>query len=262
MRAQFGLTGKQSSYHLNLQPNIEPPVTITVPGNHGTLGENRDGGVSPLIDKYWWSSQINNLSNSADPTHLAIYLTNDAYLYLNDNPSHCCVIGFHGTGNHGSTGSNGNPPVQTFVWATWMQPSAYTSPNGGGDWALQDIDTLSHEINEWANDPFVDNTVAPWSSYSAPDYGCSNLLETGDPVSGIGFAMGTNTYAQGPNPDGTQSADGYYHPQDETFLPWFMQLAPNLISEPTQHSSTNVGRYTFLGDLAPYPGARQPANGC
>jgi hypothetical protein len=62
---------------------------------------------------------------------------------------------------------------------------------------------------------------------TAPQYGCSNPLETGDPVVAIGFAMGTNIYFQGPNPDGTQTADGYYHPEDEVFLPWFMRLAPN-----------------------------------
>ena len=50
----------------------------------------------------------------------------------------------------------------------------------------------------------------------------------------IGFAMGTNIYFQGPNPDGTQTADGNYHPEDEVYLPWFMRLSPNSVSEPTQ----------------------------
>jgi hypothetical protein len=74
--------------------------------------------------------------------------------------------------------------------------------------------------------------------------------------------MGTNIYFQGPNPDGTQGADGYYHPEDEVFLPWFMRLAPNNISEPTQNPSTNIGRYSFMGDLNQFPGFRQPATGC
>ena len=104
--------------------------------------------------------------------------------------------------------------------------------------------------------------MEPWSAVTAPSYGCSNLLEIGDPLVAIGFAMGTNIYFQGPNPDGSQTADGYYHPQDETFLPWFMRLAPNNISEPTQSPSTNVGRYTFMGDLNQFPGFQQPATGC
>jgi hypothetical protein len=65
--------------------------------------------------------------------------------------------------------------------------------------------------------------------------------------------MGTSIYFQGPNPGGSQSADGYYHPEDEVFLPWFMRLAPNNISEPTQSPSPNVGRYTLMGDLNLFP---------
>jgi len=53
-----------------------------------------------------------------------------------------------------------------------------------------------------------------------------------------------------------------YHPEDEVFLPWFMRLAPNTVSEPTQSPSTNIGRYTFMGDLNPFPGFRQPSTGC
>jgi hypothetical protein len=127
---------------------------------------------------------------------------------------------------------------------------------------VQDIHPLSHELSEWADDPFVNNLVQPWLTPTAPQYGCSGLLETGDPVVGIGVAKGTNSFEQGPNPNGTQSADGYYHPEDEVFLPWFMRLAPNTVSEPTQTTSTNIGRYTFMGDLNPFPGFRLPATGC
>ncbi|HZX41558.1 MAG TPA: hypothetical protein VFE93_06940, partial [Myxococcaceae bacterium] len=160
------------------------------------------------------------------------------------------------------TGSNGNAKVITFAWASYISPGIYARPNGGVAWALQDIHATSHEIAEWADDPFVNNTVEPWLTPTAPQYGCTGVLETGDPVVGIGFAMGTNNYLQGPNPDGSHSADGYYHPEDEALLPWFMRTAPNTVSEPTQSPSANVGRYTFMGDLNPFPGFRQPATGC
>jgi hypothetical protein len=94
------------------------------------------------------------------------------------------------------------------------------------------------------------------------DAGCTGVLETGDPVVGIGFTVGTNTFRQGPTPVGTQVADGAFHPEDEVFLPWFMRTAPNTISQPTQSRSTNIGRYTLMGDLNPFPGFRQPATGC
>ena len=265
MRAQFNQTGK-SNYHLILHPNVLPAVTIDVPSNQGVLLQSGRGVIFADISISWWSAQIQNLESTADATHLPIYLTNNVLLHIGSNVLNCCVIGFHGTraaglGN-GSTNSNGNAVVQTFAWASWVQPGIYSRPNGGTDWALQDIHALSHEIAEWADDPFVNNTVEPWVTPTAPQYGCTGVLETGDPVVAIGFAMGTNTFEQGPNPNGTQSADGYYHPEDEAYLPWFMRTSPNTISEPTQTTSANVGRYTLMGSLNPFPGFKAPATGC
>jgi hypothetical protein len=262
MRAQFNMTGS-SPYHLELNPVTHAAITIVVPRGRGTLLQSGRGVVFAAVNVQWWAARIQNLTSSlgyVDPTHLPLFLTNDVLLFFGTDPLNCCVIGFHGAG--ASTNGNGNQPVQTYAWASWISPGIYARPNGGTDWAVQDISVLSHEIAEWADDPFVNNFVEPWLTPTAPQYGCTNVLETGDPVVGIGFAIGTNTFEQGPNPDGTQSADGYYHPEDEVFLPWFLRLAPNLVSEPTQSSSANIGRYTFMGDLNPFPGFRQPATGC
>jgi hypothetical protein len=265
MRAQFNKTGS-SNYHLNLHPNVLPALTINVPNNQGVLLQSGRGVIFADINISWWAAQIQSLETTADPTHLPIYLTNNVLLHIGKDIFNCCVIGFHGTRatglGGGSNNSNGNAKVQTFAWASWVQPGIYARPNGGTDWALQDIHALSHEISEWADDPFVNNTVEPWLTPTAPQYGCTGILETGDPVVAIGFAMGTNTFEQGPNPNGTFSADGFYHPEDEAFLPWFMRTAPNTVSEPTQIPSTNVGRYTLMGSLNPFPGFGEPATGC
>jgi hypothetical protein len=270
MRAQFNQTGS-SPYHLKLNPVTHDAITVVVPSGKGTLLQSGRGVIFVDVNSQWWATRIQNLIGSIDyidPTHLPIFLTNDVVLFSGTNPLNCCVIGFHSAGpapshtNNGPMNGNGNQPVQTYAWASWVSPGFFARPNGGTDWALQDIHPLSHEISEWADDPFINNFVEPWLTPTAPQYGCSSLLETGDPVVGIGFAKGTNTFEQGPNPDGTQSADGYYHPEDEVHLPWFMRLAPNTVSEPTQVSSTNVGRYTLMGDLNPFPGFRQPATGC
>lgn len=265
MRAQFNKTGS-STYHVRLHPNVMPAVTINVPSNQGTLLQSGRGVIFADIDIGWWSSQIKNLESKAQPTHLPIYLTDNVLLFIGKDIFNCCVIGYHGTKatgiSAGNVNNNGNAAVQTFAWASYLSPGVYARPNGGTVWALQDIHGLSHEIAEWADDPFVNNNVEPWLTPTAPQYGCTSILETGDPVVAIGFAMGTNTFRQGPNPNGSQSADGYYHPEDEVFLPWFMRTAPNTISEPTQSPSTNIGRYTLMGDLNPFPGFRQPATGC
>ena len=153
MRAQFNRTGA-SGYHLILHPNVLPAVTINVPNNQGVLLQSGRGVVFADVNISWWSAQIQNLESEANSTHLAVYLTNDVLLYTGHNVLNCCVIGYHGTraaGNGaGSTNSNGNAPVQTFAWASWVRPGVYARPNGGTDWALQDIHALSHEISEWA----------------------------------------------------------------------------------------------------------------
>ena len=259
-RIQFN-QGGSSPYHLRLQPNVLPAITVNVPANHGTLLQSGRGVIFADVNYGWWVSQIKNLLTKADPTHLPIYLTDNVLLFQGKDIFNCCVIGFHGAATQ-NTGSNGNAKVQTFAWASYISPGIYARANGGTYWALQDIHPLSHEIAEWADDPFVNNTVEPWLTPTAPQYGCTDILETGDPVVAIGFAMGTNTFRQGPNPNATQSADGYYHPEDEVFLPWFMRTAPNLVSEATQSASTNIGRYTLMGDLNPFAGFRQPATGC
>jgi hypothetical protein len=162
MRAQFNQTGS-STYHLVLHPNVLPAVTINVPQNQGVLLQSGRGVIFADISISWWSAQIQNLETTADPTHLPIYLTNNVLLHIGQNVLNCCVIGFHGTRaaglGGGSNNSDGNAKVQTFAWASWVQPGIYARPNGGTDWALQDIHALSHEIAEWADDPFVNNTV-------------------------------------------------------------------------------------------------------
>jgi hypothetical protein len=261
MRAQFNKTGS-SSYHLRLNPVVHDAIEIVVPNGRGTVLQIGRGVHFGDVNFHWWANEIQNLNGTLsyiDPTHLSMYLTKDALLYCGGNAFNICSAGFHGAGN--SNNGNGNQPVQTFAWVSYQSPGLSAQPNGGSRWAFQDIYGVSHEIAEWADDPFVTNTVESWLHPTLGFCG-GNLLETGDPATNIGFAMGTNVYFQGPNPDGTQSADGYYHPTDEVFLPWFVRVVPNNISEPTQSPSTNIGRYTLMGDLNPFSGFHQPAAGC
>lgn len=270
MRAQFNKIGS-NPYHLRLNPVVHDPVNIVIPQGVGTVLQTRRGVHFGDISIQWWTTRIQNLDATLgyiDPTHFPMYLTKDVTVYYSNNPFNCCGTGFHGAVEvpYHAPGSNppnaqGNQPVQTFAWASYLTPGLFAGGDGGAIWAFQDIHVLTHEISEWADDPFNNNFVESWLY---PTFGVcgGNVMETGDPVTYMGFAMGTNTYFQGPNPDGTQSADGYYHPEDEAFLPWFMRVAPNNISEPTQSLSTNIGRYTLMGDLNPFAGFHQPATGC
>jgi hypothetical protein len=146
--------------------------------------------------------------------------------------------------------------VQTYTYSTWVPPG------GAGAYFDQDIHNTTHEISEWAHDPFVDNAVNSWLDPLFGSY-CSNLLETGDPVIGIGFTLPGNTYVQNgvSIPGGTIiPGDGNWHPEDEVFLPWFARQSPNTTSQTIQNGTT--GRYTFMGNLSPFATLQVPATGC
>jgi hypothetical protein len=89
----------------------------------------------------------------------------------------------------------------------------------------QNTDILSHEVSEWLHDPFLNNVVPNWQSplpLSSFFYGCSNLLETGDAASDVGFQVNG------------------YQLQDEAFFSWFAKQPPSI--------GIN-GQYSYLGTL-------------
>jgi hypothetical protein len=243
-------------------------VKLTVPGNHGIVGVNPVGVRFADLDESWFQTRVQNLVAGLrlDPRRLAIFLTTDVVLFHDNVPTHCCQVGGHGAGHvtgagRGNVSGNGSQPVQTFVWASWMTPGVF----GPKAWVTKDIAALSHEIVSWAADPFNTNEVQPWRSANAPQYGCSNLLETADPTVNTGFAAGLpgvnlfnkNPFAPYPNPFN----DGMFHVQDQAFVPWFMRLAANnTFSQPAQSGSG--GRYTFMGDLNPLAEFHEPAHSC
>ena len=246
-----------SGYHVLLRtPAILPTEVINVPQNHGTAFVttqviNHDGVVYCLLDANWFRSQLNNLINALHipPEILPIFLSDNALLYQNNSYSQCCGIGFHSAGNMlngGSIDSNGNADVNTFIWASYLEPGTFTVPRRVPIDGLQDINGLSHEISEWMNDPFILNQVTPWSTPTAPQYGCVSLLETGDPLSGVWFPLSGN-------PDPNPLAGGVWHPQDSVFPQWFLRESP---------SSAYGGHYTFMGSDNPYPGVHTVATGC
>jgi len=249
MRSQFNKVGSNATYHLVLDtPVVVDPVTIDVPDGMGIL--MTPGFITYAnVDSHWFSTRIQNQLGrlQLDPTRLAIFLTDDVILSDGPNPAGGFVIGAHGAGpatssSNGSAHGNGNQPVQTFIWSSWLTPGFFRRAT---NFAVQDVYSLSHEVVEWANNPFGDNTVLPWRSVTAPQYGCSNQFETGDPVFRFGFTLGHNPLHE-------RFSDGTYHLSDEALLPWFMRSA----------AATQDGRFTFLGNLNQVSSFHQPAPAC
>ncbi len=120
----------------------------------------------------------------------------------------------NGSGGHLATPVNigGELQVQTWLWAAYND--GMCSPVLC---EFQDVDDFSHEVGEWADDPFGD-TPAP-----------CGILEVGDPL----LPFGTSAYYTYPGTNGFN-----YHLQDLVFLPYF-GAAP---------ATSYKNRFTFQGE--------------
>lgn len=219
-RAEFWkiVSSKAANYHVLLgTPTVTSVLTINVPAADGfTEVAGSNNTLIGLVDINWFDSKIQaQLSKfNIAPNNFPIFLSNNVYLYEGSS-SNCCVLGYH----NAVTTSLGN---QTYAWGSYISPGLFSA-------GVQDIDGLSHEVAEWMNDPYTNNTVPNWSVPSEPQYGCSNVLEVGDPLVGTAFKVkiGTTTY----------------HPQDVAFFSWFARQSPSI--------GIN-GRYDYLGKFTTY----------
>jgi hypothetical protein len=232
-RAQWNKTG--TGYHVRLgQPTVLPTATFNVPQNQGQL---LVGSVSHarigLMSAQWFSQRLGETLRSYHiPSNvLPIFLVYNTFLYVH-TPDNCCILGFHGARN--SLNGNGRQQVNTYMFAAYSDPGIFGPNPGDAISFIQDIHALSHEVQEWYDDPFVNNVVNPWLTPTAPQYGCTTDMETGDPVVGFGFTI--------PMSNGVT-----YHPEDEVHFSWFARQQP---------STAARGYYTYLNNFA----AR--ANGC
>ena len=229
-RAQFGKTG--TGYHAYLgQPTIAPAVSVTVPANQGfiTIG-GRTGARIGLMDAQWFTNRLNETMRSMhiSPEVLPIFLVDNVFLFVK-SPGNCCILGYHGATT--SLGGNGHQQVNTYMFASYSSPGIFGKNPGDSISYIADIHALSHEVQEWLDDPFVNNIVNPWLTPTAPQYGCTAYLETGDPVVGYGFIITLN------------GVD--YHPEDEVHFSWFARESP---------SRAAGGYFTYLNN---FPGVAQ-----
>jgi hypothetical protein len=285
-RAQWNKIG--TGYHVKIaNDSVLPTQTLDVPANQGLAyqrpvgawreanGYGRTDTTTGVANYQWFSAQVQNMIKNLhlDARTVPIFLTDNVLLYSgNTNYTNCCVIGYHGAGivpglSTGSGNGQGQNAVQTYIYSAWTTPGTYSgfltdytgtrsapSPTRG----LADIHALSHEISEWLDDPFVNNVVQPWLTPTAPQYGCTAYLETGDPVVGVWFPYPGNNAAA------TTGTTYYsqYHPEDEVEAQWFGRGGV----EPLFGSAYN-GYLTFMGTLTtglggPYAGFGTYAQGC
>ncbi|HEU0027138.1 MAG TPA: hypothetical protein VFQ25_08485 [Ktedonobacterales bacterium] len=228
VRAQWNKVG--TGYHVLLgQPTVLATQSISVPKNQGVMvvGSRSHARIG-LMSYYWFSAHLQNLmvSMHIPATVVPLFLTYNTFLYIGST-SNCCVLGYHGAMS--SLNGNGHQQVNTYMFAAYSDGGIFGANDGDNGFSyIRDIHALSHEVTEWLDDPFINNEVNPWLTPTAPQYGCTTDLETGDPVVGFGFTV-------------TMPGGAQYHPEDEVFFSWFARQDPSISS---------VGYYTYLNNFA------------
>jgi hypothetical protein len=197
-RASFWSTVNGTEYHLLLQPTVMGSQSF--PFTQGFFAPQPSCGGSTYnlffeineFDK--WVTQVALPAAGVDPTQFPILLLQNVSLYVG-TLNNCCVLGYHS-----ALGS----------FQTYSPSNVETS----GFFGAPDIDTLSHEVGEWANDPLGNNATPPWGNIGQVT-GCQANLEVGDPLSGTQFPTVTMNGVD-------------YHPQELAHFSWFFGDSPSL----------------------------------
>ncbi|MBV9103205.1 MAG: hypothetical protein JO060_06410 [Candidatus Eremiobacteraeota bacterium] len=211
-RAEYWKYTKGSNYHLLLSPSVKKPIVVDITAPSGSLlvaggcsGNNHDLGI---INPNAWDSIVIGLANKyAKTTQLPLAMAYN--VVLGYSSSQCCIIGYH-------SGYSRSGGTQTYAVGAYTDPGIF-SPG------VQDIHAWTHEIGEWANDPFVNNATPAWGHVGQVS-GCQNNFEVGDPLTGTPFIVNYKGFT--------------YHPQELAFISWFYR---------TSTDWGTGGKYSFEG---------------
>jgi len=217
-----------SDWHTLLAPQVVTPRTMVL--NQGTyaFALNADGTccLFVLVSDPVFSNKLvppapadnttilgaAELAGDMTTKDIATAFFPNVYLFENNDPNQCCVLGFHSIDEEAGDATNGNRTrFFVFNYASWISPGLF----GGG---FEDVSAHSHEMAEIFNDPFVGfdgiHNITPFWNSGDPQgpqgNQCQDFLEVGDVVEVLPnaifpIAIGNFTY----------------HPQTIALLPWF-----------------------------------------
>ena len=213
-RANFYAVDDHDNYHVLLNPvTTLNQVTVNVPKAYGTTMPKPPlsaCGHIGIVDVGWFDDYLTGTlipslaSQGVGPTTFPIFLVHDVvWASPVTNLNTCCVGGYHSALTTPSS-------IQTYAAADFD----YTGHFGV---AFLDTVVLSHEIAEWANDPFGNNETPGWRAGDATTGFCQRNLEVGDPL--IGTLAPTIAMSNGFS----------YHLQELAFFNWFFGKPSNAI---------------------------------
>jgi hypothetical protein len=188
-----------SKFHNYLSPiKYAKEITVTADSSVGitySSGCSELGIVSYSPFSSFLSSEVTTLQKDGivSPTEFVVFLVKNLVQSGAQPPtaSNCCILGFHT--------AQGSPAQ------TWGVMDYDVSGDFGA--GTHDVSVASHEINEWINDPLVNNATPAWGNIGQVG-GCQGNFEVGDPLSGT--LMPTITLGGYP-----------YHVQELAFFSWY-----------------------------------------
>jgi hypothetical protein len=186
--------GSSPGYHVFLNPSVpttysdsESSYPEVNPGTCGEVGE---------IDMGYFDSRIQaTLNGTYSSSSIPVFLVKNIVFTTNSGAT-CCIYGWHSS----FVDKNGN--TQTYAIASWLTDGYLGS--------TADLAPISHELAEWANDPFGNNPTPAWG-HIGQQQNCQSNLEVGDPLSGTTFTVSPS------RPGGGMT----YHLQELAFAGWF-----------------------------------------
>lgn len=188
-----------SGYHVLLSSAVVlPEQTIIVPNRYGKTATVFGVKVG-LADVNFFDAKVQAIISRMSritPNSFPIILTYNVYLTQGGS---CCIGGYHS-----AFGSSSAP--QTYAYSTYISKSGVFA---------QDVAALSHEVGEWAEDPFTTNNTP------------CGALEVGDPLVEHDYAVTLSGFT--------------YHVQDLVFLSYFSSQSP---------SQAVNGWYSFQNEFA------------
>jgi hypothetical protein len=216
--------GVNAGYHVTLGYTLQRPIMIHVPpavSAEATIGcgNGKLGAVEVTwLDTYLRSTALPLLATKGfGPSTLPIFLLGNVVEYVS-TLANCCVLGYHNA-------TSPAPAGQTYAVSLYDNSRAF----GGSS----DVATLSHEVAEWVNDPFVNNATRPWGNLGQAN-GCQGDLEVGDPLTGRTFAVTMNGKT--------------YRLQELAFVSWFYHQKP---STGVRGWYSNLGTFTTPAAACP-----------
>jgi len=191
-RADLWSRVKNTNYHLFLSPTMIPTLDIDVLYGGWAYGIGTCS-VFGAVDLFAWDAftqQVLLPFIGVTPDKFPIFLMHNVAFTVFGG---CCALGYH-------SATAAALMAQTYS-SSDFESSGFFPPD------YNDTLVLSHEVAEWADDPFTVNATPAWGN-TGQVAGCQGNLEVGDPLTPTAFPP--------------VMMNGFtYHLQELAFMTWF-----------------------------------------